>query len=566
MTQCGFAEACRSFDPPSVQLTPALCHLRNTHPVDAAGFGREMVAAVQRGHVRRPTGPVRGHWPNGPPTLQSDTIPLGYGQQPTLELVVTNRPIPTTLNAKVILAVATCGLLGGCAPTANISVMKVTQEATLLSPKQGEIPFALRSSDLFLTQTEATAPTDATKVVKPKEACGSPAQGAPPYVPLRPNNNDEKASPPPIADWEPCLDDAQITAVPTRGSILLATTGGNTSMIATPMESDPLLLKTVTIGKVHTAAETITSLGANVAAALAIGGTAGTIGIAVAVANVTWTMGVFEHTVGNRMEKALLFGHVVKLELPRIDPRWDHPGQNLRDGHLICPAPSKDSYAGFDFGMYVYLKNPVASLLLPVTIASEDAVPSDGKKTCWKPLPGIPAGKGKVQALWFYRVLASGPIGEADGPLDKLEFPPVLQRDTADTRGGVIEPTDHFIGRNWRTMNQFPTSACRWVQVEIAWWQELDKPAELPDNSKFNPAATTTDVEVKTKQFRLVVADSNFVQTIDVHNQKNEVINFRPVCGAYVSNSVAPSASSDTLSALIQSAATIKKAQAAKSK
>jgi hypothetical protein len=53
---------------------------------------------------------------------------------------------------------------------------------------------------------------------------------------------------------------------------------------------------------------------------------------------------------------------------------------------------------------------------------------------------------------------------------------------------------------------------------------------------------------------------------VNVPDQANEVINFNPVCGAYVSNTTAPASDTAFLSALVQAAQTVKKAEPAPAK
>jgi hypothetical protein len=232
--------------------------------------------------------------------------------------------------------------------------------------------------------------------------------------------------------------------------------------------------------------------------------------------------------------------------------------------NLVCDVDVQH----FDYSHYNYL-DP-ASFSLPVTVPvsiTESNTSDEDKQKCWTPLPEVlPTGQEKVQALWFYRIIATGPDLPANSAADTIEFPPVLKRDVTDNRAGTIVSATSFFGKaTAASANQFPTSACRSVEVDIAFWKELDKPAGPPQKTNDGQTIRPYRDQPLYKSYKVVVADPNYVQVVEVQDQKSQVINFNPICGAYASNTTAPASTTDFMSALVQGAQTVKKAEPAKS-
>lgn len=422
-----------------------------------------------------------------------------------------------------------CALVVACAPSVNITkVDPEKQQATVMSPTEDQVPFAIRSSDLYLAPAGASSSGIASGNIKLSKPCNQAV----------PTNQVDYTQAPPIADWKSCLDGMQIVATPTQGPVYLATAGDNTTLAITSVDGDPLLLKSLTITKTHTLSNTVTSMGADVAAGVAVGGPLAIgVGSAAALYTLGEAAGVF-HIEGNTPP---LGGFP-----PNTNKLWtSKAGSNIQA--KLC----QDSTDGYDFDSYHYDDQPVASLTLPITAPVtilESATAADDKGQCWTPLPGIlPPDSTTVKAYWFYRVVATD-ADPTTAKASEIEFPPTLHRNKDDSHGGTIVDINNFVPKTGPAPNQFPTSACRTVEVDIVWWQALDEAPDKPTYAKY----------------KMTVADPGRVQVMNIPDQAGELINFNPICGAYISNTTAPAASTDFLSALIQAAQTVKKAEPTK--
>jgi hypothetical protein len=444
------------------------------------------------------------------------------------------------------LWVAGAAMLGlaGCAPSLALRPLQLSDEPTLVSPSDHQLPFALVASDLFIAPMGMKLPTDDADAIKPLAAC--------PAAPLGPAPSPtatDLLSAPPEANWRACVEIARITPVPIRGPLYLAIAQANTSISALRMDHDPLLLKTVTFGKVRSTAETITAMGTDAVAWISLGLGGGVIGAVVA--------GGLDEATGLYSEALWLGPSPVTMRYLHLiapfgrplqdDPRWANPGRNLRESGRVCSGVEKT----YDLTGYGYSMRPTASLSLPITV-SFDIQDSDAK-ACWTPLPRLAGDAADHAPAWFYRVQTSTPSGRPDEHVDTLELPPAMRTTIDPAFAKVIKPADlSEDGRN-SVPDEFPVSACRWVEVELTYWQELDKPI-------------APDTVINTVQRRLIVADPRFVQVVKIHNQKSEVINVNPICGAYVTSAPVAAPSTNPLSAVIQAAAAVKKAEPTKGK
>lgn len=469
-----------------------------------------------------------------------------------------------------------CALISACAPSISVTTMQSADEATLVSPTQKQVPFALRSSDLYLLPAGASSSSTTANAINVVDACNPKGTNKTPQT-KAPVRKVDLSQPPPTSGWEKCLDGLQIVVTPTRGNVYLATAGRNTTVTATPMDTDPLLLKSVAIGQVQTPSDTVTTMSTDVAAGVALGGpwgaAAGSLGAIAALLNATTEDTLFVQTMavnpllpngGDAQSRQDAITKKKNAEAAKIDSRWVVPGWNILQNKLVCDVDVQH----FDYSHYNYL-DP-ASFSLPATVPvsiTESNTSDEDKQKCWTPLPEVlPTGQEKVQALWFYRIIATGPDLPTNSAADTIEFPPVLKRDITDTRAGTIVSAASFFGKAAvASANQFPTSACRSVEVDIAFWKELDKPAGPPQKTNAGQIIRPYSDQPLYKSYRIVVADPNYVQVVEVQDQKSQVINFNPVCGAYASNTTAPASTTDFMSALVQGAQTVKKAEPAKS-
>jgi hypothetical protein len=164
-----------------------------------------------------------------------------------------------------------CALITACAPSISVTTMQSADEKTLVSPTQKQVPFALRSSDLYLLPAGASSSSTTANAINVVDACNPKGTNKTPQT-KAPVTKVDLSQPPPTSGWEKCLDGLQIVVTPTRGNVYLATAGRNTTVTATPMDTDPLLLKSVAIGQVQTPSDTVTTMSTDVAAGVAVGG------------------------------------------------------------------------------------------------------------------------------------------------------------------------------------------------------------------------------------------------------------------------------------------------------
>ena len=476
-----------------------------------------------------------------------------------------------------------CVLIAACDPSVNVISINAHNEASVVSPASDQVPFTLRSSTLLLlpagasTSANPSGPVKLTKCTSPQTASVKGQQLTPPSSPTLAQNSAAPAtasSSRAIADWQPCLDNIQIVATPTRGHIYVATGGTNTTLSSTSMTNDPLLLKTVSVGQITTASNTITTMSTDVAAGMTMGGPWG-IGIGSVAALYTFGKAVLgSECVGCMRAQNKNWVAIAEQTAVR------DPGVNLAS--VVCPEAMNDPrYFIHD---YTYPTNPTATLDLPIAIPvsiTDSRNSKDDLKKCWMPLPTYASANQRIQPLWFYRIIATGPDLPNTDPQPSqheaktasnsdsaptsstngnyvAEFPPSLQRDT-DDHGGTIIPIETFLTEQISTsnsLNAFPTSACRTVEVDIAWWQELDK--DLP-TAETQSDALGIATSPRYKSYLITVADPRYVQLVNV--QSNVVINFMPVCGAYASGSPSPTTTTDVFNTLIQAASTVMKAQ-----
>lgn len=514
------------------------------------------------------------------------------------------------MKASTLVVPCVCALMTACAPSVNVVPTQYPKdEATVVSPTKDQVPFALRSSTLLLTPAGASssATPSSSGAVRLVEVCEKPA--APPAPPSSTSTSTPPApATPQKPKWESCVDSVQVVATPVRGNIYVANAGRNTTLSATSMDTDPLLLKAVSVNQTATASGTLTNMGTDVAAGfatgnpwgIALGGLAAAGEAASAVGGVGAIYDTISHigAANTSTNQNLVFN----LLHPAPPPP---PGTILQK--VVCPDITKqiEDQTKTDGTGYDNTANLTPTLTLPITIPAtitDSPNSAADMKQCWEPLPSLATpAPGAQRFLWFYRILTAGtdlpPISvDANGkPLTTsvlqtdtgaIHFPPTLQRAynipnaPYDNMGGtILKVGDYFTPpssgspgtpaplvaqvSSWLDLeskipNAFPTSACRAVEVDIAWWQELDKPAPADPSPAYainDPAAP------KYKAFKITVADPRFVQLVNI--QKGEVINFSPVCGAYATTTPSSTTTTDTISAFVQAASTVMKAQQA---
>lgn len=313
-----------------------------------------------------------------------------------------------------------------------------------------------------------------------------------------------------------CMRQITISARPGREKqhVFYGIPNAGTSITATAVDTDPLMVKSIGINYKSPAVGMVNSAGAGAVTGFAVGGPWG--------AAVGAGLGVIGSTITS-------FGFAGKT--------W---------GEVICEkdfvTPTREAIEAFKEN------EPAPELLLPLVLEYKDA--SD----CWHPFPSsgkIPA-KGRATGRvslngWFYRIQ---PV--KDDKLSDSIIPPVAsqtnvtQMTSGDNKPSVfMKREDYFKNtsgeKETESKDTFPVSACREIEVQFAWWETVrgDSPVIA--------------------HLKLMVADSNYIQPVRI--PKAGSIFLLPICGGFASPTVASSASSELIDALVKQAQTVKDAQ-----
>jgi len=275
---------------------------------------------------------------------------------------------------------------------------------------------------------------------------------------------------------------------------------GTTLSESKVVDTDPLMVKSFTVNYKNPTAGIVTSAGTGAATGLAIGGPWGAV-------------------IGGLIGAAAAIIDVKRLEIEIPVPPY-------------CEAVNIEQLKT--------LKGESAKLYLPVTLTYAT---SKSLSTCWHSLPnrspdvemenlqGRPPLSG-----WFYRIV--------DRKTPNITFPPVLPQnvDSIDNLDSPFQKNDTYFTTTG-PKKTFPVSACRAVEVQITWWEEIDKAEGGPRMFKYP----------------MMVADSDYVQAIGL--PKKGTINLLPVCGGYASPTQSSSSAVETIDAIVKQAQAIKAAQ-----
>jgi hypothetical protein len=187
---------------------------------------------------------------------------------------------------------------------------------------------------------------------------------------------------------------------------------------------------------------------------------------------------------------------------------------------------------------------PTQELWLPIAM---DYPTKDDEPDCWHPLPaakaaGVPA---HANSGWFYRIYSSD-----KPPLNASAVPPVI----VTPPGGLTKLPNQFrttadFFANTSAQNAFPVSACRAVEVELAWWRDIATP---PAGQDLKSHRTSSG------HLLVAVADPTIVQVLRVSN--GSTVTLLP-CGGFVSSGQPSTALSDDVTALVKQTQAIKTAQ-----
>jgi hypothetical protein len=514
-------------------------------------------------------------------------------------------------------------LLAACT-TVDFEQKKLPDQApSILSPETNQVPFALRSSNLLLypaASSSSAAKSDPASIVvtnicdqktvipkqriapNPKQARAAikrrPANKTPPS-----NANDtHDATPPNARAWATCLNGMRMVATPAKGDIYLATFHGDNTISTVSLDGQPLLLKTLSISAGNATSTTITNVGTNVVAGFAIGGTP--LGWAAVGLASLWEIGSAVAQTHITLRNA--FGEYIGDETVST-PTTNKP-ELVKN---LCAAARQQGVSPdnpdniYNYDGYSASTDGQPVLNLPVAVAMP---PNLADQTdCWTPLPTFSSAQPRpLRPQWFYRIRPVD-VGSKTIPNVTSDMPPVIQTKNGDLGKAFNKTTDFFSDKNKDQSGNFPTSACRAVEVDITWWQELaaTKPVPSPapaSSSTAVPSPTVTPApnsplsnpqvaaligssaaqpatpssapppavasqpavaassQQKYQPYNITVADPDIVQQVAV--RKNQVINVLTVCGGYASSTPAPTSNTDIGSAVVQATANALKAQA----
>lgn len=302
-----------------------------------------------------------------------------------------------------------------------------------------------------------------------------------------------------VRSW--CLDHIAAAVSPARtvDAIYVAKPSLSTTLSPSSLD-DPLLLKSLAISYKNPAVTTVSAAGTGATAGFAIGGPWGAVG------------GALLSVVSMNTSGTIVSGE---------------------QSPLICGRPGNSDLPPVD--------KSVPQLLLPIAVAYPSPTQSeDEKDKCWRPLTEAGSKPNSSPPRWYYRFVADH--AEPNG-----NYPPVIGGPPEGTQPKSIVPVEE-IGSSNVALKWFPATACRAVALEVVAASDL----------LLKPSAG--DSEPHKTQLRLTVADPRYIQKIEL--TKGGVINFGPVCGAYLSPSPASTDAQDVVNELLKQAQAVLKAQA----
>jgi hypothetical protein len=383
---------------------------------------------------------------------------------------------------RILLFLAITSLVAAC--TSKLSYRANPPDPS--SPPDKDLIFSLRNSTILVTSPAKVAAQANSGTPLVENVCKTAGQDA----------------------LKKCLDDINVNAIPSRDGkhVFSATPSRGTTVTSTAVDSDPLMVKTITVNYKNPAVGIIGTTGAGAVTGFAIAGPYG------AAAG-----GVF----------GLVASLVTAQAAPgRAQTVWTD---------LLCRTELE----------VVNKSNPPraveadAQLLLPVAVEYGSA---DAENDCWHLLPlakqDVSAAKPDLSG-WVYRFQPT--IKEEV----KFALPPVVTPEWDSMHGnGKLRPPfvsreEYFRDEEERTT--FPISACRRIEVQITWWQRLEL-NQIPANI-----------------YSVMVADSAYIHPVRL--PKSGVVTVLPACGGFSSSTATSSSSNELIDAIIKQAQAVKAAQ-----
>ena len=281
------------------------------------------------------------------------------------------------------------------------------------------------------------------------------------------------------------------------------------ALSSTPLANNELLLKQIMVTNTDNLDNIVKGAGAGVAAGFAFGPVGAAVGgLAGALSGVNYP----------RFQVEVLLGK---------------PGAPARAllpiSSVVCQADQQPDTQPYDYTQLSVPPSQKMSFVLPFVITpgpSSTFFPSELKEgstssdaSCWHPVPnnlrGYSDALGQAKTPpqagdgWFYRIVR---VDDATAFTD-----PETGVEPAKT-----VPTD-VNGMNHHG-NDFPVSACRKVTVQITWWHNL--------SNYVNGGPTPAPIEAL--NYKAEIADPGYINYVTL--PRSGSINFKLVCGAYMSN------------------------------
>jgi hypothetical protein len=424
---------------------------------------------------------------------------------------------------KILAAVLMAFITTACSST--LGYMKNSGDPA--SPGDKEFVFSLRTSSILISKLEKTPNNSAQPAPKKGDTPNNSAQpaGQSPPANTCPDPKDGKEVPTGDAVLSECLLDvsAQAAAARDKSAFYVARPGfGTTVTSTTAVDTDPFMIKSITLNYKNPAIGIVTSAGAGAAAGFGVGGPMGAV-------------------IGG-----LLGGGGAAAAAgapPKVEIEWVEKN--------ICKEDWQTGEARFD-ALKGASKQAPPQLFLPVAI---DYKNEDSLSLCWHPLPNRsgeavkaamvnPEGPSPLSG-WFYRIVE----GKHDTEFDNGNLPPVLPANLKDLHAPFQTREEYFSYFN-RTNQQetFPVSACRSVEVQVTWWEMLN----------------TKEDSVKHYGYPMTVADFDYVQAVRL--PKNGAVYLLPVCGGYSSSTQSSSSVGDVIDAIVKQVQAVKAAQTSNEK
>jgi hypothetical protein len=413
---------------------------------------------------------------------------------------------------QLILLMITTSCVLSCAP----SVTYKTNWGDPASPEDGNLVFSLRKSTIVISPPVAggkacddKSAKDSKEITKATDVCRAPQQ----------NPEGNKKAVPPKDALRTCLQDVDVKVVAARdtSSFYVAKPGKGTTLSATAVDSDPFMVKSVSVNYKSPVTAAVTAAGTGAVAGFAIGGPWGAVagGLVNSLASIITTK-----------------------EAPT--PEWY---SLLCEDDLLNTMPPVEDAKEWE-------SLPV-QLFLPVVLDYKPVKGNDFKE-CWRPLPNryesptedLMHDQGTRPFVrlsgWFYRI-------KTDPSAQKSLLPPVLPSYIGDKKEDLPQPfqprEDYFLSSD--SQSTFPVSACRSVVLEITWWEELK--------------SWVNGSKAYVKRYPVMVADSNYVQV--VHLPDKGTVSLLPVCGGYENSTSTSSVSTELVDEAIKQAKAVKEAQ-----